>query len=114
MPDHSEPCYSHEIFVPREIIFEICTVAEHLKYWWPDAENAVKQTSEPFRVVYTLQQSNEDTDSIFDVTFVLQDLGGSARIDVHQPDRYDETDTEQVTMLWRQRFAAMENYLSNI
>ena len=114
MPDHSEPCYSHEIFVPREIIFEICTVADHLKYWWPEAENAITQTAAPSRVVYALPLNAGDAPSRREVTLVLHDLAGSARIDVHQSHLSNEEEIQQAAKEWQQRLAALENYLSSI
>ena len=114
MSDHSEPCYSHEIFVPREIIFEICTVADHLKYWWPEAENAITQTVAPSQVVYALQLNTGDTSSRREVTLVLHDLAGSARIDVHQSHLTNEEEVQQAAKEWQQRIAALESYLSRI
>jgi uncharacterized protein YndB with AHSA1/START domain len=114
MPEHSEPCYSHEVFVPRAIIFEICTVADHLRYWWPEGVDALAQSEALSRIVYTFPQSPGGIQADSEVVFTLHDLGATVRIDVYQSHLADMEATQQAAKQWQQRLAALENYLSSI
>ena len=114
MPEHSEPCYSHEVFVPRDIIFEICTDADHLRYWWADGVDALAQSEAPSRIVYTLPQNPGGIQTDSEVILTLHDLGATVRIDVYQSHLADMAATQQAAEEWQQRFAALENYLSSI
>lgn len=114
MPEPSEPCYSHELFVPRDIIFEICTEADHLRYWWPDGVDALAQSEAPSRIVYTLPQNPGGIQTDSEVVLTLHDLGVTVRIDVYQSHLADLDATQQAAKQWQQRFAALGNYLSSI
>ena len=102
---------SHETFVPREIIYDLWTAVEHLRYWNPKLAAAALVTAKPserltYRVTGSAGQAAE-----LDVT--LTDLGGTTRIDVTQsstghPDLPNSADA------WHDMFRAMENYLSAI
>ena len=114
MTEHSEPCYSHEVFVPRDIIFAVCTDADHLRYWWADGVDALAQSDALSRIVYTLPQNPGGIQTDSEVILTLHDLGGTVRIDVYQSHLADMDATQQAAKEWQQRLAALENYLSSI
>jgi hypothetical protein len=114
MPDNIEPCYSHEVFVPREIIFELCTEPDHLKFWWTDGTYTLKQTTEPSRVVFALPSTLGGAPADHEVTLELHDLKATTRIEVYQSHLADADAREQAATEWRLRLAALETYLSSI
>ena len=98
---------NHEIFVPREIIYDLWASADHYQIWFPALANAISLESEkPEQLKYTLADETE-------LVVQLNDIGGTTRIVLTQssnscPELPNSQDD------WHHVFAALENYLSAI
>ncbi len=109
MSERAEPCYSCELFVPREILFDLCTGAEHLALWFTDEAPTILEAVAPSRVVYRLGTVNAR-----DAILTLEAMGSTTHISVREPGLPEGAAQDQATLAWQQRFAALENYLSSI
>lgn len=98
---------SHEIFVPRDIVYDLWSSADHFGIWFPALGNtALTESEPPSRLKFTVQDDTE-------LTVALEDLGGTTRIEVTQ-NTTDNPDLPNSEAAWREVFAALENYLSAI
>ncbi len=97
---------SHEIFVPREIVYDLWDSADHYGIWFPALGNATRQEGNPPEL---LKYTVDDTE----LAVTLADLNGSTRIDVTQSSTtcIDLPNNEDG---WHEVFTALENYLSAI
>ena len=132
---------SHEIFVPRSIIFDLFVQSEHLREWYP----AAARTSATFSIdaveggafsyawddgtahavsgVFTAlaprqalsaQIKDDDTCGPHQLEVNLVDIPGGTRIEI-RADAFDSAEAaEHCRAGWVARLASLESYLSSI
>jgi len=98
---------SHEIFVPREIIYDLWASADHFQVWFPALGNATLHDSQPpEQLQFTLADASE-------LIVEFSDLNGTTRIELSQSSS-DSPELPNNEADWHSVFAALENYLSAI
>lgn len=113
----SEPdsiCIERELFVPREIVFDLWTMHAHLANWYDigvdESSNLQFQALEkPDRLGYTQQSASGTTD----IVVTLLDLGGKTALEIRETGLTPER-REQRTDEWHRRLDNLTAYLSSI
>jgi uncharacterized protein YndB with AHSA1/START domain len=127
---------STEIYVPRDIIFELSTEAAHLACWFcPNNSDQASFTIDENAYTYAWETEDgkkitgsgnlvasestieltgveiqEDRTAQIHVQITLVDQGPATRINVEQTGLPDE----DISAIWKLRFTALKTYLSSI
>jgi len=116
MADNFDLSISCEVFVPREIVYELWTEQEHLEQWHPPcagSDATVTETVRPEKLVYTMAQTH-DTGPAGEVRVVFEDLGGRTGISVHQTALVSADARERQRGAWGLALDRLTDYLSII
>ena len=103
--------FSHDIFVPREIVFDLWSQPEHLVHWFPQlTAGTLAEASAPQELRYLFTSADASTPEL---TVLFEDLGSNTRIQVSQTATHNTglpTDADA----WHDIFQSLETYLSSI
>ena len=101
--------FSHEIFVPSDIVFDLWTAPEHVAIWFPQLTDWVLSDANPPQdLAYVLDANGGEKLSVH-----LEGLGSNTRMAVsltHTGAAVLPTGADQ----WHAIFQALESYLSSI
>jgi len=107
---------SHEIFVPREIIFELWTSPEHLEQWNPPytgVDVGYAELIAPEKLVYATGRPGI-ADMASEVHVKFEDLGGMTRITIHQAPLASAEALAEQEQAWELALDRLTEYLSVI
>jgi uncharacterized protein YndB with AHSA1/START domain len=131
-----------ELFVPREIVFDLLTDPAHLEYWYPPTDAEARQFAADavadggyryqwhtaagavveegrFVVVDTPARLSQTIDSgpdadIGELEILLSDVGGKTELIVRASGAASSDARDACATRWEERFENLESYLSSI